>query len=71
MNKVLLMLWVGLAFSGCANAAFIRGVDAGVSTIGPEYRKYVETDAKLDAESKVLRLRTLDELIKLVGEAKK
>jgi hypothetical protein len=56
---------------GCANAAFVAGVDSGVSVIGPEYRSYVTADPTLDAGTKAIRLSTLDALLKLIAEAKK
>ena len=60
-----------LALSGCPCPSFTKGVRAGVDVIGPEYREYVTRDAALDASSKELRLRTLEELIRLIEEAEK
>ncbi len=67
MKKLLL---AALLFAGCTNAALVRGVDAGVSQISPEYRRYVESDPTLEPTTKEIRLRTLTALEELIAKAK-
>jgi hypothetical protein len=57
--------------SSCACPSFVKGVNAGLSQIGPEYKAYVQADPNLDEDSKKIRLRTLVELMHLLEEAKK
>ena len=74
MYRLLLAAFVSciVTASGCGcNAALVKGVDAGLSAVAPEYRSYVTADPNLDERSKAIRLRTLAELLALIEEAKK
>jgi len=50
-----------LSCGGCVlNKDYVKADQATFDAIAPEYRAYVESDAKLDADQKTRRLRTLE-----------
>lgn len=73
-QAALIALVLGLlSASGCCapNKAFVAGVDATWSVIGPEYEAYLTGDQALDAEARGVKLKTAAALTRLVAEAKK
>ena len=55
----------------CPERAGIIGLEAGWKVIGPEYRQYVESDPKLQPDSKADRLKTAEIMDRLFAEAGK
>lgn len=69
-----ILVFVALAvLPGCLGpqAAFVDGVSAAWSAIGPEYRGYVFADPLLSEEDRKTRERTADLLDRLLEEARK
>ncbi len=66
-----LLIILVLAVTGCCQAPFVRGVDKGVSTLCPEYVKYLEADASLSPSTVEIRKQTCAELRALIEEAKR
>jgi hypothetical protein len=82
LARVVLILVVLCALSGCAlfrspDAAFVAGMDAGLSAgqnnadLLGKYDAYVDADPKLTAETKKIEHRTAAELRALLEAAKK
>lgn len=62
----------GLALAGCCpTKAYLDSAKATWGVVGPEYKAYVSSDAKLDDASKTTRTRTADLLTKMLEEATK
>jgi hypothetical protein len=72
MRKVIPALLLALALCGCSvNQAFVNSVDRTWQVIGPRYVKYTQEDPTLDADTKRIRLRTVETFSAMIEEAKK
>lgn len=73
MKRIFYLTVIAAILTGCRtpDKAFVEGVDATWSVIGPEYRAYLERDASLDAEARKIKLGTAAALTRLIEEAKK
>lgn len=62
-----------LAIAGCTAAVreLATSINAATSIVLPEYIKYVKDDPSLDEASKKARFAAVDELQKLIDEARK
>lgn len=72
MKKLAAVIFLAAAFSGCkcVQADYVDSDDATRGSIAPEYKAYVEADAKLDADQKARRLRLLDSWEKRIRDAR-
>ncbi len=73
MKKFMLVLALLALFCvGCngLDETFTNAVDSNWKIMGPNYRKYIEADTKLPADSKKMRLDALDEFTEMVKEHK-
>lgn len=69
---VLVAVCVTLFGAGCSlNKQFVTAVDKYANTYVPEYKKYIESDSSLDAESKRIRLQSADKFLETISNAVK
>jgi hypothetical protein len=72
MRKLIPAVALILCLVGCSlDQAFVRSVDETWKVIGPRYAKYTEEDPTLDADTKRIRLRTVETFAAMIEEAKK
>jgi len=72
MKRILLVVALLALLTGCKglNETFVNAVDTNWKIMGPNYRKYIESDSKLPADSKKMRLDAIDEFTTMVAEHK-
>ena len=70
--KTLLVFMTVMALSGCTvQKEFVIAVDGYSKVILPEYKKYVQTDTALSANTKRIRNQSADKFQQLIDEAMK